>query len=273
LTILNFLINWFCITFISVMLGAAVCSIFGWTYDNNWLIGTVIFTGAGLFIFCKLLASEEFGIDYYLKEQNLRPAGELDRAYIYPMLDDLCSLFKIKRPAVFISSYKYPNASIIGSNTIIINEGLIHFASQDELKAILAHELGHLINKDGALLHFNVVLGKIGDILLVLCMTAALFLIKRFPILFPFALPFLFYALILRAVKFFVVLIIRIGNTFATQGAEYKADKYVGMAGLANAFISYGNKIMEYYPSERSRFRPFSTHPPWHKRIQRLATA
>jgi heat shock protein HtpX len=74
----------------------------------------------------------------------------------YPKLQkivgDLAVRDNIPKPRIAISPSKEPNAFVFGrttkSATLAVHEGLLNLVNDNELKAVLAHEMGHIKHKD-----------------------------------------------------------------------------------------------------------------------------
>ncbi len=74
----------------------------------------------------------------------------------YPWIKDTVEKFclqnKLKIPKLLISETSMPNACVFGRTTsschLAITKGLLSQLSQDEVKAVIAHEVGHIKHKD-----------------------------------------------------------------------------------------------------------------------------
>lgn len=101
-----------------------------------WLIGPYIST---------LMFKWFYKIEFYDYEQVK------DRSYI-KFLKKLCDEHNIKVPRIGLIRDQNPTAFTYGSAsfnaTIVITEGLFTFLNEKELKSVIAHEVGHIVNKD-----------------------------------------------------------------------------------------------------------------------------
>jgi len=74
-----------------------------------------------------------------------------DKPYML-FVKKICDEHNIKVPKIGIINDKNPTAFTYGSASfnarIVLTDGLFEFLDEDELKAVIAHELGHIINKD-----------------------------------------------------------------------------------------------------------------------------
>jgi len=79
---------------------------------------------------------------------------ELEKEYpqIEQIIERVSQKYKFKFPKVGIIPDKNPTAFTYGSGRfnarIIITEGIFHFLNEREQKAVIAHELGHIVNRD-----------------------------------------------------------------------------------------------------------------------------
>lgn len=73
-------------------------------------------------------------------------------------VDRLCALAGIERPRVMVARFDRPNAFVVGGS-LCVTEELMRRLSAAELEAVLAHELGHLRHRDGALMEWALTSG------------------------------------------------------------------------------------------------------------------
>ena len=162
-----------------------------------------------------------------------------------------------KNIEIFINSDPSPNAFAVGRNTICINEGLLQLPDR-EILAILAHEFGHLSNKDtDALLVVSV-----GNMLVtgLLLFFKALF---RFAELFlgkdgiAAGLGYVFISLFMYMwTKLGIILI-----NFSGRQCEYEADKFASKLGYGAALAESLNRISSTKPKDGFLKAIMSSHP------------
>lgn len=114
--------------------------------------------GAGVGLPTVLLASFIFvGIQYKLgKWLALRSVGAEDahpQEYpdIHRTVEDLSTSMEIPKPRVMVAPMGVPNAFAVGrqqAGTVVLGQELIQILDDDELKAVIAHELSHIRNRD-----------------------------------------------------------------------------------------------------------------------------
>lgn len=107
-------------------------------------------------------------------------AKEVEDRRLLSILEDLSTRAGIKRPRLFVVDDCQPNALSVGPNSelaaIIVTSALVRELPHDELAAVLAHEVGHIRNRDvfpatlavtiaGAVLALAVPLGFLGLVL------------------------------------------------------------------------------------------------------------
>src|SRR5207253_7403793 len=71
---------------------------------------------------------------------------------LYRLADRLAVQYRVPRPRVYVSPDPSPNAFATGRNpshaAICVNEGLLRILDEEELYGVLAHEFGHVRNRD-----------------------------------------------------------------------------------------------------------------------------
>ncbi|MFO7718686.1 MAG: zinc metalloprotease HtpX [Desulfohalobium sp.] len=83
------------------------------------------------------------------KAKELRPE---DAPQLHRIVDELASKAGIPKPRVFLIPEQAPNAFATGrtpkQGVVAVTEGILHLLSPEELKGVLAHEMGHIRNRD-----------------------------------------------------------------------------------------------------------------------------
>jgi heat shock protein HtpX len=88
-----------------------------------------------------------------LRDLRAKEARPDDYPELHGTLDRLCGLAGIVKPRVLIADVKAPNALAVGDE-LCVTQSLLDRLTPDELEAVLAHELGHLAHRDGAILEY-----------------------------------------------------------------------------------------------------------------------
>jgi heat shock protein HtpX len=77
---------------------------------------------------------------------------------LHAAVDRLCAVADLPKPRLAIVSSDVPNAFATGRNpaqsTVVVTRGLVKELEAPEVQAVLAHELSHVANRDGAVMTF-----------------------------------------------------------------------------------------------------------------------
>ena len=83
------------------------------------------------------------------KAQELSPG---DAPHIHRVVEDMAASAGIPKPRIFLIPQDSPNAFATGRNpenaVVAVTRGIVNILNPDELKGVLAHELGHIANRD-----------------------------------------------------------------------------------------------------------------------------
>jgi heat shock protein HtpX len=87
-----------------------------------------------------------------LRMYGARQVDEASAPELYRLVQRLAAAAHLPMPKVFISDNPQPNAFATGRNpdhaAVCVTQGLLARVGQDELAGVLAHELGHVRNRD-----------------------------------------------------------------------------------------------------------------------------
>jgi len=99
-----------------------------------------------------LLIQYFFSDKITLWSMGARRVSEQEEPHLYETLTRLCAIAGIPRPGLAIVNNNIPNAFATGRNqknsVIAVTSGLRTMLNQEELEAVLAHELSHVKNRD-----------------------------------------------------------------------------------------------------------------------------
>ncbi len=119
-------------------------------------IGAVI-GGKFLYIFV-ILAVGMNVVGYWFSDRialsasRAKPVSEEEAPQLYRMLRDLTGRAGLPIPRVYTIPSDQPNAFATGRNAkhaaVAVTEGLLKFMPEDQVRGVLAHELGHVKNHD-----------------------------------------------------------------------------------------------------------------------------
>ncbi|NTW04620.1 MAG: zinc metalloprotease HtpX [Peptococcaceae bacterium] len=223
-----------------------------------------------------------------IKMTRSYPVSEAQSPELYDIVRKLAQNAGIPMPRLFVTPSEQPNAFATGRNpansAIAVTEGLMRILSRSEVEGVLAHELGHIKNRDVLLgtiaASLAGAISMIGNVL----QWGAILGVGRDD---EEGSSGLIGGLIMAIVFPIAAMIIQMA---ISRSREYKAD-YTGAqiagssAGLANALLKLESSAkhipMAVNPSASHLFivnplsgasmaKLFSTHPPIQERIARL---
>lgn len=217
-----------------------------------------------------------------------KPTAE-ESAYLEPLFEKLCSYSGVKRDSLTVRMRNDEdiNAFASGINHITIYTGALRALSEDQLVGVLAHELGHLRNRDTIYLTITYAMDRLGQLILnlVILLNGALNILALIPIVNIFIRIIQIVLLVMIAAVEYVLRLPKwITYYFDSRRREYAADAYAVSIGLGrelrDGLVSLGlatDQIGilengELYDRESTGFfsRLFITHPKMIKRIQRI---
>lgn len=129
------------------LLSALLVSISYWVIGgtNGLLIGII-------FAAVTNLGSWYFSDQIALKAYNAQPVTPEQAPGLYAMVQRLCDRANLPLPGVYIVPSPAANAFATGRDpqhaAVAVTEGLISLLPEDELEAVIAHELSHVYNRD-----------------------------------------------------------------------------------------------------------------------------
>lgn len=87
-----------------------------------------------------------------LKIYKAKPVSEHENKRLYQIVNEISHLADIPMPKVYIMPQEHPNAFATGRNpkhaAVACTQGLLELMNDDELKGVIAHEIGHIKNRD-----------------------------------------------------------------------------------------------------------------------------
>jgi heat shock protein HtpX len=87
-----------------------------------------------------------------VKAARARPVTREEAPKLYAIVEDLTQRAGLPMPKLYISPAAQPNAFATGRNprhaAVAVTEGILKVLDEDELRGVLAHELGHVGNRD-----------------------------------------------------------------------------------------------------------------------------
>lgn len=217
-----------------------------------------------------------------------KPTAE-ESAYLEPLFEKLCSYSGVKRDSLTVRMRNDEdiNAFASGINHITIYTGALRALSEDQLVGVLAHELGHLRNRDTIYLTITYAMDRLGQLILnlVILLNGALNILALIPIVnIVIRIIQIVLLVMIAAVEYVLRLPKWITYYFDSRRREYAADAYAVSIGLGRelreGLVALGLateqigilETGELYDRESTGFfsRLFITHPKMIKRIQRI---
>ncbi|MDR0827391.1 MAG: zinc metalloprotease HtpX [Desulfovibrio sp.] len=102
-----------------------------------------------------------------LKMYKARELSESEAPMLHKIVEDLAEAANLPKPRVCLIPQEAPNAFATGRNpehaVVAVTEGLLKLLSPDELRGVLAHEVGHIQNRD---ILIQCVAGVLGSVIM-----------------------------------------------------------------------------------------------------------
>ena len=224
---------------------------------------------------------------HLLQGERKPNVGEAE--YIEPLLEELCTRSGVSRNTLTLRmrTDEDINAFASGINHITIYTGALSGLDERHLLGVLAHELGHLRNRDTIYLTITYAMDRLGQLILnlVILLNRALNILALIPIVnIVIRIIQIVLLVMIAAVEYVLRLPKWITYYFDSRRREYAADAYAVSIGLGRelreGLVALGlatDQIGilengELYDRESTGFfsRLFITHPKMIKRIQRI---
>jgi len=113
--------------------------------QNGMLLGFVI---AGITNFISYFFSDKIALAMY----RAQPVSREDLPRIYAVVERLTQKASLPMPKLYVIPTDSPNAFATGRNpahaSVAVTQGILRLLDDDELEGVLAHELGHVRNRD-----------------------------------------------------------------------------------------------------------------------------
>jgi heat shock protein HtpX len=154
-----------------VLLGALYLPFFLWLVAMGYfiwggMVAVLVALGALGLLACAPYLSELLALS--LARADLDAGPETIR--LEPMLERLCGMADVPVPRLAVMPTEVPNAFSAGRNArnaiIIVTRGLVARLDDEELEAVLAHELAHIANRDAIVMTISAAPALLGRKLL-----------------------------------------------------------------------------------------------------------
>lgn len=195
---------------------------------------------------------------------NMRDMKHGEHPWIENFMRDLCKKHKLKMPRLCVVNSGQPNAFVFGrtnsSATLCVTQGLLQNLNKDEVRGVLAHEVGHIKHNDMVLM------------VIVSAIPMIAFFVARFLLFAPKQgeKKDMGYLILVGAAAWAVYFVTNLLVMFFSRIREYYADRFGGQnfnpASLASALakITYGLGLSksDFGSAARSFFiaDPYTSH-------------
>lgn len=109
---------------------------------------TVAFVMACVMNFVSYFFSDKIVLSMY----RAQPISENESPEIYKIIRELCAEAKLPFPKIYLIPSAAPNAFATGRDphhaVVAVTKGILEILNYEELKGVLAHELGHVAHRD-----------------------------------------------------------------------------------------------------------------------------
>jgi len=142
----------FIATFTLVLLFGVIAGIFALIL---WYFGATGFVGISLVLAFSVIM---ILLQWYLSPliiksvYRMREISREEYPWVHEIVEDICKKEGMKKPKIYLVDDPTPNAFAFGrsrgSANVAIHRGLLELLDKEEVKAVIAHELGHIRNRD-----------------------------------------------------------------------------------------------------------------------------
>lgn len=121
------------------------------------LIGGAFFGQSGALTFLLIALAINFGLYWYsdrlaIASTHSKPVTEQEQPQLYRIVRELTQASGMPMPRIYVSEMMQPNAFATGRNpqhaAVCATQGILQLCDERELRAVLAHELSHVANRD-----------------------------------------------------------------------------------------------------------------------------
>lgn len=99
-----------------------------------------------------------FGPKLVEYSMNVKPAPKSQYSRLHQVVSELSQQAEIEKPKLMISQMEMPNAFAYGNlfteRKVAVTEGLVNELEEEEIEAVLGHELGHIKHRDSDVMMF-----------------------------------------------------------------------------------------------------------------------
>jgi heat shock protein HtpX len=262
------------------------------------LMAVLIYVGLGAGFVLVLAVASAFGQWYFsdriaLFSMNARPVTAEQAPQLHAIVDRLCAMADMPKPAVAIADTDMPNAFATGRSTnravVCVTTGLLRRLDAEELEGVLSHELAHVAHRDVLVMTVASFVGVLAGLLTRSWMWGGL--LRRRDSDSNGAIAFLLIMVVSVVVYFVSFLLTRMLSRYRELSADRTGALLTGRpAALARALQKITGDmgaiptrdlrekealnaffIAPAFGGTQSLASVFATHPPLEKRLEQLA--
>ena len=274
-TFFSILINWLLLQSIfSLALNFYTKPIYGIPPQKAFLIIPIVIMGAALLL--ALTPPGEMALRFingYKKGKN----KEMQK--MQSLFDEVCISADIDpaKYSLYIERTNNPNAFAMGSKTVVVTDSLLDTATDEELKGVLAHELGHIVLGHTLWITLTYAAGQVGRVIILfyVLLTRVCCLLCYIPLVGIFLAPLTWIiALLFKLFEWFVTVPFVLGAMFGSRRDEYAADNFAAQIGYKQGL----QEFLQYTAAKFEKRTGFwgkinSTHPRVKERLNKLANS
>jgi heat shock protein HtpX len=260
-----------CIVFLNWVLVGLFFSMLNFSDQKAGLLAFLV---EGAFV---ALAFTPAGEAYFRKVNRLRPPLPQEEQVLRPVFERVAARCGLtSKPDLFVQRNRYPNALAVGTKTVAVTEGLLYGATVEELEAVLAHEVAHLLNGDTRVRLVAFSANFVGSVALWI-MTAFMGFLGVTSIIFGewnrevsgAGWLLLLLAWTIKLCVWVLTKILELSYLAVNRREEFAADEYAARHGFGNGLVSFLSRLPEDQP-EGMLAALYASHPSPEARITRL---
>ena len=142
----NYDMNGLKTAFLLTLMTLLAIGVGNWVGGQNGMIYALVF--AGVMNFVSYFFSDKIALAMY----RAQPVTREQLPRVYQVVERLTQNAGLPMPAIFVIPMDSPNAFATGRSpnhaSVAVTQGILDLLTDDELEGVLAHELGHVRNRD-----------------------------------------------------------------------------------------------------------------------------
>lgn len=135
-----------------MLLGVMFAIIYAMIVIVGWYTGMGNFLVFGAIAIVFILIQYMIGPKMVELSMRVKYVSEKEEPRLHRMVSELARKSGIKKPRIGVSELRIPNAFAFGRSKgdgrVCVTRGILELLDEDELKAVLGHEISHIANRD-----------------------------------------------------------------------------------------------------------------------------